>query len=336
MTEDELTRPDDDDLTRLEEGGLAEAEAEVTEEKQYATPPVEKIIVVTGGAGFIGSNLVRHLNDKGRENILIVDDLADPLKLGNINTLRFQDYCHKDKFIELFQFMSENNMVESVYHLGAESDVGCTDGNYLMANNYQYTCNLMDICYMQKIPMVYASSAAVYGEQQQEWAKFDSTSDDYTPLSYYALTKLMQDRYSRKFLSHSESTIIGLRYFNVYSDGEYEKHKGGMKSPHAWMKEQYTKSGTIKLFIGSEYFSLDFVDVKQAVWMTVNAMSAGKSGVYNIGSEVSSSFLSVAESIVEDPEHIQYIPMPEEMAERYQTFTLADMDNCCFSITTRP
>lgn len=321
-------------ITQLEEGGIAEAEAQ--EEKQYATPPVEKIIIVTGGAGFIGSNLVRHLNNLGRENILIVDDLSDPRKLNNINTLRFQDFCGIDKFVELFQFMSENNMVESVYHLGAESDVGCTDGNYLMANNYQYTCNLMDICYMQKIPFLYASSAAVYGEQHAEWANFDSGSDDYTPQSYYALTKLMQDRYSRKFHSHQESTIIGLRYFNVYSNGEYETHKDGMKSPHAWMKEQYRKSGKVTLFIGSEHFSRDFVHVEEACRMTVNAMTSNRSGVFNIGSEESTSFLTVAESIVDDPEDIRYKPMPEEISERYQTYTLADMDNCGFGTSNRP
>ena len=302
------------------------------EEQAKRTKAAQKLIVVTGAAGFMGSHLVRALNSAGREDLLLVDDLSDPAKLNNIANCVFQDYSDKSKFLELFGFIAENGMVERLYHLGAESDRNCQDGKYLMENNFQYTANLMDLCHMHKIPMVYASSAAVYGQSKT----FDDTTDNYVPESYYALSKLQADRYQRKFTAHAETRIVGLRYFNVVSEGEYEQHKGDMKSAVAWMTEQFDWKGEIELFEGSKNFRRDFVHVKAAIWMTMNAMDKGRSGIYNIGTGTARSFYDMALEICEDEEKIKYIPMPEEIAKGYQKLTKANMDNACFGITTRP
>lgn len=325
-------------MPEINVAGPAGVESTLSDEEAEAQNKAvqDKIIIVTGGAGFIGTHLIKELNAQGRENILLVDDLTDPRKIHNIKHLKFQDYTDKSKFMELFAFMAKNGMVESIYHLGAETSTSYSDGKYIMENNYQYTANLMDICHMHKIPMVYASSAAVYGEQTKEWGKFDDSSDDYIPESYYAFSKLRADIYSRKFTAVAEDKIVGLRYFNVVSDGEHEQHKDGMKSATCWMKEQYLRSGCINLFEGSQGFYRDFIHVDSAVWMTMNAMKQARSGVYNIGTGEVKSFYEMALEIVEDKEHIKYIPMPIEIASSYQGFTQANMDNAGFTITSRP
>jgi len=237
--------------------------------------------------------------------------------------------------MDLFGFLTENKMVERVYHLGAESNRQCRDGKYLMENNYQYTCNLMDICHLNAIPLVYASSASVYGSQS-EFPTFDDSSDNYIPESYYALSKLQADRYSRKFMKNADETcIIGLRYFNVCSDGTFEGHKED-KSATAWMQEQYDWRGFIELYEGSKDIKRDFVHVKSAVHMTINAMTKGKSGVYNIGTGTARSFYEMALEIVKEESEIHFIPMGEEISQGYQHYTEANMDNACFGITTRP
>ena len=236
-------------------------------------------------------------------------------------------------------FMAEKGMVDQVFHMGADSNINCDDGKHMMENNYQYTCNLMDICHMGRIPLVYASSAAVYGQQTKEWGKFDDALDDYVPDTYYALAKLQADRYSRKFMNQGpdKTKIIGLRYFNVISDGKREQHKGDMKSPTAWMKEQYDETGMIRLFNGSAEIYRDFVPVEDVCHMTINAMMSGRSGVYNVGTGESRSFLELALEIVDgDESKITYFTMPYEMQDRYQTFTQANMDNACFGIMSRP
>jgi len=305
------------------------------EEQARRTKEFQKLIVVTGGAGYMGSHLIQELNNRGREDILLVDDLSDTRKIHNIKSLKFQDYVDKDKFMDLFGFLTENKMVERVYHLGAESNRQCRDGKYLMENNYQYTCNLMDICHLNAIPLVYASSASVYGSQS-EFPTFDDSSDNYIPESYYALSKLQADRYSRKFMKNADETcIIGLRYFNVCSDGTFEGHKED-KSATAWMQEQYDWRGFIELYEGSKDIKRDFVHVKSAVHMTINAMTKGKSGVYNIGTGTARSFYEMALEIVKEESEIHFIPMGEEISQGYQHYTEANMDNACFGITTRP
>jgi len=288
-------------------------------------------IFVTGGAGFMGSHLIKVLNDQGREDILLVDDLSDPRKLHNINTLKFQDYADKSKFIELLGFLAENDMVERIYHLGAESSRQCKDGKYLMENNYQYTCNVMEICSSARVPLVYASSAAVYGEQTKEWGTFNAQSDEYTPQSYYALSKLQADKYARKFAENQQNQIIGLRYFNVISDGTHEQHKS-QKSPLCWMTEQFNRSGVVQLFEGSADYYRDFIHVDEAIKTTINAMTQGKTGVYNLGMGKAKSFYDLALEIVDNEDQIKYIPMPEDIAKGYQTYTCADMSNACFGV----
>jgi ADP-L-glycero-D-manno-heptose 6-epimerase len=307
------------------------------EEQKERSEKFKKIIVVTGGAGFIGSHLIEMLNHQGREDILLVDDLSDPRKLQNINSLKFQDYVDKSKFMELLGFLAENNMVERIYHLGAESSRFCTDGKYLMENNYQYTCNIMDICHLNKIPLVFASSAAVYGQRPDA----NDASDDYVPESYYALSKLQADRYSRKFMTVDQDTIIGLRYFNVISEGKNEQHKDGMKSPLCWMREQYEKDGFITLYEGSKKIKRDFVHITNACQMTINAMTKGLSGIYNIGSETSKTFYDMAADVLErefstDESNIKFVPFPEDLKPGYQKWTIANMENACFGTTTRP
>ena len=310
--------------------------------KQQPKPPkkpIPKITVVTGGAGFIGSHLIEKLNNRGQEKILLVDDLSHPYKINNIKGLKFQDYCDISKFQELFMFMAEKHMVDCVYHMGADSNVNCEDGKHMMENNYQYTCNIMDMCYMHKIPLVFASSAAVYGQQTKEWGAFDDTSDDYTPDSYYALAKLQADKYSRKFMAEGPDIckIIGLRYFNVISDGRREQHKEGMKSAPAWMQEQYDETGMIRLFNNSNEIYRDFVPVENVCQMTINAMTSGRSGIYNIGTAETRSFLDLALEIVDgDESKITYFQMPYEMRDRYQSYTCANMDKACFGIMSRP
>ena len=302
------------------------------EEQEKRTRDFQKIIIVTGGAGFIGSHLIAKLNHQGRKDILLVDDLTDPRKLHNIKTLQFQDYVDKSKFIELLGFLLENKMVERIYHLGAESSRHNTDGKYMMENNYQYTCNIMDLCYLNKIPLVFASSAAVYGQRPDA----NDTSDNYTPENYYALSKLQADKYSRKFMGQDQQTIIGLRYFNVTSNGDHEQHKDGMKSAVCWMTEQYKKDGYINLFEGSKEIKRDFTRIQETVWMTMNAMTKGRSGIYNIGTEIARSFYDMAMEIAEDESQIKYIPFPEDIAEGYQKYTKANMENACFGTTKRP
>lgn len=278
------------------------------------------MIIVTGGAGFIGSRVIKGLNDRGITDIILVDDLSDPLKINNIKDLQIEDFIEKDKFIEILQVIASNDMVESIYHLGAESSTTCEDGNYLMSNNYQYTCNIANICVENKIPLLYASSASVYGSSTE----FDDNSVDYTPNNMYAFSKLMADKYIR--VKTKTSNIIGCRYFNVYSDGEFESHKGGMKSPTAWMKEQFDEFGSIELFEGSKNFKRDFIHIDEVVNITINLMGISKSGIYNVGSGKARSFVELAkDELGIEEKDINYIPMPDKLKEHYQEFTEANL-----------
>jgi len=285
------------------------------------------MIIVTGGAGFIGSRLIKGLNKGGHTDIVMVDDLSDASKIKNIRDLEIEDYIDKDNFIEIFSVLASNKMVEAIYHLGAESATTCTDGKYLMSNNYQFTCNIMNICASNQIPLVYASSASVYGDSEE----FKDDSDDYRPNNMYGFSKLQADKYARGLMKTSR--IAGCRYFNVYSDGEFEQHKdeAGMKSPTAWMKDQLEEHGEVSLFKGSENFKRDFIHIDDVVDMTINLMKSinlhiSRSGVYNIGTGSARSFTDMVSEVGPNI-NIKLIEMPKDLSEHYQSFTEADMSN---------
>ena len=184
------------------------------------------MIIVTGGAGFIGSNIVKGLNDRGRDDILVVDNLTNMVKFKNIQGLKVMDYCDKLDFIEDVKNGKWNHApIEVIFHEGACSDTMEYNGKYMMENNFQYTKTLMHFAMDRKIPFLYASSASTYGSGQKGFREEPACEE---ALNVYAFSKLFFDNYARRYFDKAESQIAGFRYFNVY--GPQENHKGKMAS----------------------------------------------------------------------------------------------------------
>jgi len=292
------------------------------------------MIIVTGGAGFIGSRLIKGLNDRGFTDIIVVDDMSNANKFKNMLDLTFESYVDKDKFLEMISNSNFTDNIDIIYHYGAESSTTCDDGKYLMSNNYQYTKTILDHCYINKTPLQVASSAAVYGSSNE----FNDESDDYQPNNLYGYTKLLIDKRMRTMLSNKtfRTPMQALRFFNVISEGDFEQHKGNMKSPTAWMRDQINEVGEITLFDHSDNFKRDFIHIDAVVDMALDLMPPeiegfSTQGIFNIGSGESKSFKDVAD-MMEHAEvgkdiSINYVPMPEDIAKGYQPFTCADMSN---------
>ncbi|MCL4168443.1 UNVERIFIED_CONTAM: hypothetical protein GTU68_062912, partial [Idotea baltica] len=203
------------------------------------------MIIVTGGAGFIGANIVRGLNQRGLNNILVVDDLSDGNKVRNIENCDIQDYMDKDEFLKRIQQGIEFDGMSAIYHQGACSDTMETDGRYIMQTNYEYSKSLFHYCGQNSIPFIYASSASVYGGGDT----FREDANHEQALNAYAYSKLQFDRYVRKNRGVSDSQVVGLRYFNVYGKGE--EHKGRMASVAYHFFNQYHAQGYVNVFEGS-------------------------------------------------------------------------------------
>lgn len=286
------------------------------------------MLVVTGGAGFIGSNLVKGLNKIGHNDILVIDDLTDGTKFKNIVDCQILDYQDKEDFLaQIKQSTAVSKKIAAVFHQGACSTTTEWDGAYMLRNNYEYSKILLQHCMQKNIPFIYASSAAIYGVNKN----FQEQADNEKPLNVYGYSKLLFDQYVRRVLPKNQSQVVGLRYFNVY--GPREQHKGSMASVIWHAKNQLLQDKKIRLFAGCDGYSAgeqlrDFVFVEDVVnvnlWFWQNR---GKSGIYNVGTGKAASFNAMAQAILAcyGQGEITYIPFPDKLLGCYQSFTQADL-----------
>ncbi len=299
-------------------------------------------IVVTGAAGFIGSNLVRGLNARGIDRIIAVDDLTEGDKFRNLADLRIEDYVDADAFYGLFAD-GAFGQVEAVFHEGACSDTMETDGKYMMDNNYGLSCGLFESCQQRGTRLLYASSAAVYGGS----STFRETPEHELPLNVYGYSKLLFDQRMRRECGpdfrRARRQVAGFRYFNVY--GPREQHKGRMASVAFHQFNQFRAQGQVKLFgeyggyaAGEQMRDFVFVDDVVAVnlWFFDHPE---KSGIYNLGSGRAQPFNDVALAVVNALHPggvasvqaavaqglLTYVPFPEALRGKYQCYTQADL-----------
>jgi ADP-L-glycero-D-manno-heptose 6-epimerase len=284
--------------------------------------------VVTGGAGFIGSNLIRGLNANGIDDILVVDNLKKSGKFTNLVGCRILDYMDKGDFLRLIE-KEETAFanVEAIFHQGACTDTMEYDGRYMMANNYAYSKMLLGYALRNKIRFIYASSAATYGSG----AVFEEKFEYEAPINVYGYSKYLFDQYVRRVLPHAETTVAGLRYFNVY--GPHEAHKGKMASVVFQFYNQLKQTGQIRLFEGSGGYGngeqqRDFVFVGDVVAVNLWFLEGKpKRGIFNVGTGNSRSFNDIARCLIdlEQCGEIVYIPFPDALKDKYQSFTQADL-----------
>jgi len=306
------------------------------------------MIVVTGGAGFIGSNIVKGLNDRGVQDILVVDNLTNVDKVRNISDLKIADYIDKEAFYNLIaeaEFCAEGvrfpglERVTCVFHEGACSDTMASDGKYVLHNNFTFTKALFHFCRLRNAQFIYASSASVYGAGSvfKESPEFESA------LNAYAYSKLLL--YIRQQSSISRQ-CVGLRYFNVY--GPREQHKGRMASVAWHFRNQFQNNGRVRLFEGTDGYEngeqrRDFVYVEDVVKVNLFLLDHPEiNGIFNVGTGQCQSFNDVALSVINFLREkagsvevtldqaiaeglIEYAPMPEVLNGKYQSFTEADM-----------
>ncbi len=285
------------------------------------------MIVVTGGAGFIGCKLIRGLNRRGIDDVVCVDDLTDGHKFANLVDCRISDYLDKDDFADRLR-RGLAKRPEAVFHQGACTVTTEWDGRYMMETNYRYSVELFEYCLAERVPLIYASSAAVYGTSGS-FAEDDAAAE--RPVNVYGYSKLLFDRYVRLRLPQAGSQVAGLRYFNVYGPGE--SHKGPMASVALHWDRQLGDTGELRLFEGSGGYEAgeqrrDFIHVDDIVKVNLWLLEHPEvSGVFNVGTGRSASFNDVARAVIawHGRGTIRYIPFPDELQSAYQSFTEADL-----------
>ena len=298
--------------------------------------------IVTGAAGFIGANIVKGLNDRGITDIIAVDNMKKADKFKNLVDCEIADYLDKEDFLDLFLDGAFEGEVAAVFHEGACSDTMETDGRYMMENNYRYTVSLLDYCQNEDVPLLYASSASVYGGG----SVFSESREHEGPLNVYGYSKFLFDQYVRRMWQDKTSQIVGFRYFNVY--GPREQHKGRMASVAYHFFNQYHAEGKVKLFEGCDGYAngeqrRDFVSVEDVVkvnrWFLDHP---DQSGIFNLGTGNSQTFNDVAVAAVNACRQakgektlslrtmqlqglVEYVTFPEALKGKYKSFTQADI-----------
>jgi len=298
-------------------------------------------LIVTGAAGFIGSNVVKALNERGTTGIVAVDNLTRAEKIVNLADCEIADYRDKQEFIEAIRGDRFDTTVEAVLHQGACSDTMEADGRYMMSNNYRYSIDLLEWCLAREIPFIYASSASVYGAGRD----FQESREHEAPLNVYGYSKFLFDQVVRRRLEGARSQIAGFRYFNVY--GRREAHKGRMASVAFHFFNQYVGAGRVRLFEGSGGYGpgeqvRDFVSVEDVVRVNLFFLDHPEtSGIFNVGTGHGETFNAVAHATINAVRKargeaelsldemraqslIEYIPFPQQLMGKYQSYTQAD------------
>ena len=298
--------------------------------------------IVTGAAGFIGSNLVKALNERGITDIVAVDNLTKADKFRNLVDCEIAEYVDKNDFLEVVESGELGGGIDAIFHEGACSDTMETDGRYMMENNYRYSLSLLEWCQEEAAPFLYASSASVYGSG----TVFKEERECEAPLNVYGYSKFLFDQAVRPQLAAASAQIAGFRYFNVY--GPRENHKGRMASVAYHFFNQYRDSGKIKLFEGNDGYAngeqrRDFVSVEDVVKVNLFFLdNPDKSGIFNLGTGRSQTFNEVAVAslnacrALESKDAlsldalkaqglIEYIAFPAALQGKYQSYTQADL-----------
>jgi ADP-L-glycero-D-manno-heptose 6-epimerase len=311
-------------------------------------------IIVTGAAGFIGSNLVKALNDMGETDIIAVDELSDADKFKNLVDCEIADYLDKDDFLGRLEMGAFGKGLEAILHQGACSDTMETDGRFMMDNNFRYSRVLLGCAQQHRVPFLYASSAAVYGARTE----FREVRSAESPLNVYGYSKFLFDQTVRRLVSGTRQVpdtkrgaqltapVVGFRYFNVY--GPREQHKGRMASVAFHHFNQYQAEGRVKLFEGYDGWKAgeqqrDFVSVEDVCKVNLHFLNKAltgdsKSGIFNLGTGRAQTFNEVAQAVINTIEKkdasvadlvkakkIQYIEFPQALKGKYQSYTCADL-----------
>jgi ADP-L-glycero-D-manno-heptose 6-epimerase len=288
---------------------------------------MSKLIIVTGAAGLIGSGCVRVLNDLGKNNLLLVDDIKKTEKWKNLLGKKCVDFISKN---QLFSFLDKwDGRIEGILHLGACSDTLEMDGCYLMENNYRYTLRLAEYALKHNIRFIYASSAATYGDGSLGFCDDHDVLEQLKPLNLYGFSKYYFDLWAKQ--QGVLDRIVGLKYFNVF--GPNENHKGRMASMVYKMLPIVQKEGKISLFQSSDPKNFgdgeqcrDFIYVKDAAAITCHFLENKLCGIFNVGSGVATTWNTLATAVFEaakKPVNIDYVKMPDELARQYQNYTKA-------------
>ena len=292
--------------------------------------------IVTGAAGFIGSCIVKKLNDEGIENILVVDRLESDSKWLNLRGLSFQEFVHADEFIQpdILESIFEEGVTQ-IYHMGACSSTTETNVDYFMKNNVEYSQILYRYSSLYDVPICYASSAATYGDGENGFIDEEDDLDKLQPLNPYGWSKQLMDEWVIKQLKRPKKWF-GVKFFNVYGANEY--HKGGQKSVVCHAFNQITETQKMKLFKSyKDGFAdgeqlRDFVyvkDIVNAMWLLMSTEHQGVNGIYNLGTGTARSFkdlVSATFKSMDKKEDIEFIEMPANLKNQYQYYTQAKMD----------